>query len=98
VWGAKLKSVGPGRGVWVEAIEQAFGEPLEWQELPGKKATRIVVYSFGVDPSDEAQHDGQHAWMLTKMDRFHAVFANRVKLLASASARDGGDCDSASVE
>ena len=64
-----------------EAIEKEFGEPLEWQELPGKKAIRIVLYKNGVDPSDEKQYPELHAWMLTKMDRFRKVFSDRIKVL-----------------
>ncbi|MGH6937389.1 DUF4268 domain-containing protein [Hypericibacter sp.] len=68
-----------------EAIEKEFGEPLEWQELSGKKASRIVLYKHGVDPSEKAQYPELHAWMLTKMDRFKKVFAGRVKSLSLAS-------------
>jgi hypothetical protein len=69
-----------------EVIEKEFGEPLEWQELPGKKAVRIVLYKNGVDPSDEKQYPELHAWMLTKMDRFRAVFAPRIKSLPLGGA------------
>jgi hypothetical protein len=68
-----------------DAIEKEFGEPLEWMELPGKKATRIVVYKSGVDPSDEKQYPELHAWMLAKMDRFKSVFAPRIKSLVLTS-------------
>lgn len=67
------------------AIEQEFGEPLEWQELPGKKAMRIALYKHDVDPSAEKQYPELHAWMLAKMDRFKAVFAGRVRSLALIS-------------
>ena len=78
-----------------EAIEREFGEPLEWQELPGKKASRIATFRRDTDPSDEAARDEQHAWMLSKMERFRDVFAHRVKLLKLDSAAEevsaGGD-------
>jgi hypothetical protein len=64
-----------------EQIEKDFGEALEWQELPGKKATRIAIFKYDTDPADETQRDAQHNWMLAKMDRFRAVFASRVKAL-----------------
>jgi Domain of unknown function (DUF4268)/ABC transporter substrate binding protein len=66
------------------AIEAEFGEPLLWQELPGKKASRIVLYKTGVDPSNEAQYPELHAWMLSKMERFRSVFGSRVKALSLA--------------
>jgi hypothetical protein len=64
-----------------DVIEVEFGETLEWQELPGKKATRIVLYRHGVDPSDEKQYSALHAWMLDKIERFRRTFATRVKAL-----------------
>jgi hypothetical protein len=67
-----------------EAVEREFGETLDWQELPGKKASRIAIFHKDVDPSDEAQRAEQHAWMLARMDRFRKVFAGRVKALALA--------------
>jgi hypothetical protein len=76
-------------------IEAEFGEPLLWQELPGKKASRIVLYKTGVDPSNEAQYPELHAWMLSKMERFRSVFGPRVKALslspATATDEVGGD-------
>ena len=65
-----------------EVIEAEFGEPLLWQELPGKKASRIVLFKTGVDPSKETQYAELHAWMLSKMDLFRTVFGPRVKALA----------------
>jgi hypothetical protein len=69
-----------------DAIEKEFGEQLEWMELPGKKATRIVIYKSGVDPADEKQYPELHAWMLAKMDRFKSVFAPRIKSLVLSSS------------
>jgi hypothetical protein len=79
-----------------DAIEKEFGEPLEWQELPGKKAVRIALFKHEVDPSDEKQYPALHAWMLEKMERFKKVFADRVRLLALGSVsdeEDGGPSD-----
>lgn len=77
-----------------EAIEKEFGEPLEWQELSGKKATRIAIFKYNVDPSDVRQYPELHAWMLAKMECFRRVFAARVKALplgTMASAEQGDD-------
>ena len=65
-----------------ESIEAEFGEPLDWQELPTKKASRIAVFRHGVDPSDEAQRQDLHGWMLQKMELFRKAFAARVKALS----------------
>ncbi|MBG0810807.1 DUF4268 domain-containing protein [Methylosinus sp. H3A] len=64
------------------AIEREFGEALDWQELPTKKASRIALFRHSVDPSDESQREDLHDWMLAKMDRFKLVFGNRVKALS----------------
>ncbi|MPZ34125.1 MAG: DUF4268 domain-containing protein [Rhodospirillales bacterium] len=61
-------------------IEQDFGEPLEWQDLPGKKAWRIGVFLHGVNPGDPAQFEGLHKWMLEKMGKIRKVFGPRVKV------------------
>ena len=50
--------------------------------VPGKKATRIAIFKYDSDPADEKQRDLQHEWMLSKMDRFRAVFGPRVRSLA----------------
>lgn len=76
------------RGLYAqrEAVEREFGEPLDWQELPGRKATRIVSYKFGVDVSDRVQFEELHAWMLDRMERFRKVFTVRVKDLKLSAA------------
>lgn len=70
------------------SIEAAVGEPLEWQELPNKKASRIALYMNDVDPSVASGYSDLHAWMLDKMQRFRQAFAPRVKLLDLGA--DGG--------
>ncbi len=74
-----------------EAIEAEFGQALDWQELPTKKASRIALFRTGVDPADEALRPDLHAWMLDKMERFLRVFAPRVKSLPSNSAAEARD-------
>jgi hypothetical protein len=63
------------------AIEQELGEPLDWQELPGKKAWRIAIYRRGVNPADPSQFEGLHEWTLSWLEKFRKVFAMRVKAL-----------------
>ena len=71
-----------------EQIDSEFGEVLDWQELPGKKATRIAIYRYDCDPADEDQREAQHSWMLDKMNRFKNVFASRIRALALAGSDD----------
>lgn len=63
------------------AIEAEVGEPLEWQELPAKEASRIALYKREADPSDEKQFPALHSWMLSRMDKFRSAFATRIKSL-----------------
>lgn len=64
-----------------DEVEREFGEPLDWQELPTKKASRIAVFKQDVDPSNPAAYDELHGWMLDRMKRFRRVFGPRVKTL-----------------
>lgn len=72
-------------------IESEFGEQLEWQELPTKKASRIAIFRDGSDPADTASFPEQHAWMLSHMEAFRRVFAARVKALDFTSAAPADD-------
>lgn len=71
-----------------QEIEKELGFPLDWQELPSKKASRIAVYRQGVDPSDEKQYLELHTWMLSKMNLFKSAFGDRVRALPCDSTTD----------
>ncbi|MDP8909207.1 MAG: DUF4268 domain-containing protein, partial [Chloroflexota bacterium] len=69
-----------------EAIEAEFGEALDFQELPERKACRIALQRDG-DISDRETWPELHAWMTDeKAERFKAVFAQRIKDIAIDSA------------
>lgn len=65
------------------AIEQEIGDQLEWQELPGRKASKITLYRYNVDITEDNQYPIIHEWMLDKMQRFRRAFVPRVKMLNS---------------
>jgi hypothetical protein len=65
------------------AIEQELGTELEWQELPGKKGSYVVLRRQGVDPNDHEDWASQHAWLQEKLEAFHKVFGPRVKELSA---------------
>lgn len=46
-------------------IEEALGQPLEWNELPG--SFRIVLAERGYDPVNRADWPRQHAWLIDKL-------------------------------
>lgn len=60
-----------------EMIESEFGEPLEWERLDSKRASRIALYRDGSidDSSEEVQ--SIHDWAIEKLLRFKHVFGNR---------------------
>ena len=64
-----------------EAIEKAFGETLEWNELPGNKRSRISLTKVDTDPLDENDWMHQYEWFTTHLDRFDQVFRPRIAAL-----------------
>lgn len=64
-----------------EAIEQDLSYPLEWEELPTRRDSRVSVYLSDLDPEDEADWPRQHQWLVERLNDLHRVFAQRVKML-----------------
>lgn len=62
-------------------IEAEFGEPLEWEPLPGKKVKRIAIYHRDIDPTNKANWTEQLAWLQDRLERMNQVFRNRIKAL-----------------
>ena len=62
-----------------EAIEKAFGAPLEWDELPGNKRSRISLTKVDTDPLDENDWPHQHEWFTTQLEAFNTVFRERIR-------------------
>ena len=60
-----------------DAIETLFGEPLSWEELPGKRACRIAVYRDG-DVLNTEQHDTYIGWFFDTNARLRATLEPRV--------------------
>lgn len=70
-----------------EEIEEEFGEPLEWLELPERKESRVMLHDLEADPNDRNDWPAQHAWITEKLEKFDSVFRQRIKQL-DASAFD----------
>jgi hypothetical protein len=64
-----------------DAIEGEIGYPLEWEELPQGKDTRISIALRDVDPEDQTDWPRQHEWLATRMNDLYRVFVNRVRSL-----------------
>lgn len=64
-----------------EAIEKEIGCELEWEELPGKKESRIALRKHNVSLTDRTCWPEQHQWLAEKLESFHKAFSPRVKEL-----------------
>ena len=74
-------------------IEEAFGEPLEWAEMPGKKSCRISLRKGDMDPTDVSDWPKQHEWLADKLERFNTVFRPRIQALDAANYNPLADAD-----
>ena len=62
-------------------IEKDIAAKLEWQELPGRKGARIVLYKQDVDPSNEKDWNSQHEWLAEQLVKFNSAFRPLVKTI-----------------
>lgn len=56
-----------------ETLEKAYGRPLEWEQLPSKRACRIVEYRDNADVVNESEHDDYITWLLDAGERLRRV-------------------------
>jgi len=54
-------------------IEAAFGEPLEWERLEGRRASRIACYSKGAIQTTPDELGKNRQWMIDRLLRFKKV-------------------------
>ena len=65
-----------------EEIETAFGEPLEWQRLDDKRASRIAIYRLAsIEDPPEALAE-VNGWAINRLLRFRTVIGPRAANLA----------------
>lgn len=86
---------GPPGKVWYdeveaqkETIEAAFGQPLDWQRMEGKKQSRVALHRPGSDFDDEQDWPNQYHWLIDKLELFHQVFQPVAKSLSSGVGFD----------
>jgi Domain of unknown function (DUF4268) len=79
-------------------IEQAFGGPLDWQELPDRRASRVATHLKVVDIADRADWPRQHRWIMDQLKIFRRIFADRVKALALDGAENINEIETASED
>lgn len=74
-------------------IEATIGSPLDWRELPNRKACRIVLFN-SVDPYEEATWPQQFAWLQSNLERFDQAFrplfaSHELWLLTASTPQQG---------
>lgn len=62
-------------------IEHDITEPLEWPDMEGKQHRRVFIALPVEDFADRTDWPRQHAWVADHLNRFHEVFAPRVRRL-----------------
>ena len=61
-------------------IEHTYGEPLSWEELPGKQACRLAAYGKG-DVGDLEEHENYVDWFFDSLSRLKAALGPLVPLV-----------------
>lgn len=72
-----------------EAVERELGYPLEWEDLPSRRDSRVSAYLRDVDPEDRSDWPRQHRWMAERLNDLHRVFCQRVRALNADDWRPG---------
>ena len=70
-------------------IETELGYPLDWDELPAGKDTRISIALNATDPENQTDWSRQHDWLADRLNDFYQVFVDRVKVLDGSSWQPG---------
>jgi hypothetical protein len=75
-----------------DAIEASLGEPLNWDDAPGRRA-RKIFFRRTADIRDRNDWPSQHEWLKDKLEALHKVFAPRVRQLRGEPRRaaEGSD-------
>ena len=60
-------------------LEKEYGEPLEWERLDSKRASRVAIYRPGSIEEDEKALDEIKDWSIEKLLKFKKVFAPKIK-------------------
>lgn len=69
-------------------IEKEIGQPLDWQELPGKEASRIILIRRNCSIKDRSLWPEQHKWLAENLERFNLVFRSRIQGLPTTYEDD----------
>lgn len=75
------------------AIEKEAGLVFEWQELQGKKESRVAIRLPNVEPLNRANWPEYHQWLREKLEKLHQVFASRIRTLPTTGEEPTEDGD-----
>lgn len=64
-----------------EQIESEIDCHVDWEELPGKKESRIKLRWENIDAYDQAKWNDYHEWLRKNLEALHKVFSQRIKNL-----------------
>ena len=67
-----------------DQIEHEIGAVLDWNELPERKASRIILFRDNCDPLNQSCWTDYHQWMKEKLELFDTVFRQRIKQIDPA--------------
>lgn len=56
-----------------DTVEGGYRRTLDWQRLPGRKATRVADYSLDADVAREEPGDSYVEWLLDRQTRLRAA-------------------------
>lgn len=65
-----------------EALEKMLGFPLEWEELPGRKESRITLKAPTFKPSAKEGWPKSQEWIALHLEKLHSTFGSLVKSIA----------------
>lgn len=69
-----------------DALERAFGEPLSWERLDERRASRVAVYCPGSIDADQEELARLRAWAIDRLLKFRSVFGPKVRELLGQGA------------
>ena len=64
-----------------DKIEAELGFTVDWQELPGKKSSRLRITKKGENPMDETRWEEHFSWFKDKLEAYDRVLRLRVRNL-----------------
>lgn len=63
-------------------IESKFGEPLRWERLENRRASRVACYTKGSIEDSAERQEHHREWAIDHLLRFKKVFGPRLRALA----------------